>query len=56
MIITFVSLQDLIQRLPALVSAFFFFAATVGFDLLLGFEPFVVTLYGSVGGSARNEA
>ena len=55
-IVTFVPLQHLIQRLPALVSAFFFFAAAVGFDLLLSFKPFVVTLYGSIGGSARDKA
>ena len=35
MIVTFISLQHLIQRLPALVSAFLFLAVAIGFDLLL---------------------
>lgn len=47
--VTFVVLQHLIERLPTFLSAFFLLSSLVSFDLLLGFEPFVVSLNRVVG-------
>ena len=52
LIVTFIALQDLIQRLPTFLLAFLLLSATIGFDFLLGFKPFVVSLYGVIGCSA----
>lgn len=55
-IVTFIVLEDFVEGFAAFLSTLFFSSTTSGLDILLGLEPFVVTLCGLVRGSARDEA